>query len=106
MSTQKQYNFKFNDDIDEEKEIIEFLESSKNKNKIVKDAINLFMILSEETGTTNPLKIMRKMSILNDISNSSSNEEKADKTPIMQRLEEDNHLSIDMNVLDSNLNDI
>lgn len=106
MATQKQYNIKFNDDIDEEKEIINFLENTKNKNKLVKDAINLYMVLSESIGSTNPLKIMRGMSVIDNMSIISSEGIKADKKQIEQQMEEDKPLDIDMSILDSNLNGI
>ncbi|MFV0499185.1 MAG: hypothetical protein ACK5NF_04030 [Bacilli bacterium] len=100
---QKQINIKFNDQIEEEKDILKFLDGCENKNKLIKDALNFYMVISEAENTLNSLKIMRNFNLNEKIVNNTVEHKNSE---IRANFENEDKIKIDIGMLDDILNEI
>lgn len=102
----KQINLRLNTDNEDEKNIIEFLNTFPSKNKAIKSALNLYMVLSNETNTVNPLEIAFKLSFLSTSTNITNSNVMDDRIENKQQSERDLTPIVDMDNLNALLDAI
>ncbi len=94
----KQYLLKLNENNIEDTEIIKFLQSSSNKNRLMKDAVKLLLILSESYNTVDIVRLAY------NISNKSA--DNSLETATITKDNCSNNINVNVDELDSILDNI